>query len=840
MFNELRFPFVAFKDCRTVRRLNSGGGCLKLVGLLIVSLALLQPANEACGQGMRAQVSAGGPYRVQRGKWALVKGGFANTGDEDREVLAVVMPHGAGGVQYGRRLVIPAHCARSSQWPVWVPDQAVKVFEFDYLIFEDPDNERSIKRVAGDTVTRSFSVANPEALNGQQVGFRGLLSSSNESRRDSEALDVLTGVLREEAGYAAMGLPFSAEQIDGYPEALESLAQLVITSQTVHHFPEACDAVRVWTQRGGRTWLLLDQCGVQVAQAILGESLPLTYIDETSSNQMTFEKNPEFAGVQDTERLVEREFEEPVRMVRVLSDAGKTLWTVDGWPAVIELTLGQGTVMLTTVAPEAYVQRAPTTKSLPNARPLFASLFELKPQIVRITDQQLQAAAAGSIGYEVPSRFFAATIMLGFAVCLAGCGVWLLRKDRATSLLWLVPVLALVCALPAVWQGGQSRSVAPPTAIQQQLTEVVPGSTTLAADGMTSVFQPAPATLDVAMHDFAILTPSDAGLDRGQRRIVWTDRGESEWHQLQQDAGIRNYVVRSLARFDKPQVLKMTLDQNGLVGNPRDVAFSGDSDLILASRAADRAAVKVDSDGTLTVTPQDMLAATEFISGTLLSDTQRRRNALYEALFQGEPNEPQYPDRLTLLFWSDPVQQTIVVGDESTRRASSVLTSMPVQLQPPEPGAQVLIPSVLLPYEVVKDETGGFSSAFDNRQRQWQQRENPLITLLKFSLPSACRPFAATTGQLQLRMNAGLRQVRISVGSETELSPVATLESPAGLFTLDLTDAHLRQVAESGALYLKLDVGPLQVTEDEATSSAQDDYWRVERLLLTLGGQRSP
>lgn len=840
MSHEYRFVPGVFKELAAGSWLLSGSGRLLSGPLWTVCLTVLLSASPVNGQGLRAQLGPGGPYRVERGKWALVKGEFANTGDKDVEILAVVMPHGAAGMQYGRRLVIPAHCARSSQWPVKVPNDPVKVFEFDYLVFEDPEDESSIKRVEGDTVNRSFSIANPEALNGQLVGFRGVLTSGHESARDSEALDVLTGVLREEAGYAAMGVSFSADQLDGYPESLESLEQLLITSQTLHHFPEACDAIRVWMQRGGKAWILLDQCGVQVAQALLGESLPLTYIDETSSNAVTFDRNAEHAGLTETDMQLQREFEEPVRMVRVVADAGKTLWTVDGWPAVIELPVGQGTVLLTTVAPETFVQRSPTTKSLPNARPLFSSLFEVKPQVVRVTDQQLQAAAAGSIGYEVPSRLFAAIIMLGFAVSLAGCGVWLLRKDRATTLLWAVPGLALVCAVPAVWQGGQSRSVAPPTAIQQQLTDVIPGCTTLAADGMISVFQPAPTDLVVSMHDYAIMAPDDADADYRQRRIVWTDRGESEWQKLEQDAGIRNYVVRSLVRYEKPQMLEMTLDHKGLVGNPGEVVFSGDSDLILASRSADRAAVKIGSSGVLTVTPDEMLGATEFISGTLLSDAQRRRQSVYEALFQGEPNEPQYPDRLTLLSWSDAAQQTIVVGDEATRRAASVLTAQPVQLQPPQIGTEVLIPPVLLPYEVVRDETGGLSSAYDNRQRQWQQRENPLLTLLKFSVPKACQPFAATGGQLQLRMNAGLRQVRISVGSETQFTQIADLESPAGLFTLDLSAEHLQQVADSGALYLKLDVGPVQAADEDQTSSAQDDYWQVERMLLTLRGQRVP
>ncbi|MEZ6131548.1 MAG: hypothetical protein R3C59_23000 [Planctomycetaceae bacterium] len=802
--------------------------------VVLLWTSVLVPSGR--GQGVQVRVSAGGTGRFQRGHWGLVKANLVNSTDHDREVLAVAIPAFSRGMQYGRRVVIPAGTTRSCQWPVQIPDDPAKSFEFEFLVFDDPDDESSIKRTHGETVTQSFAVVNSEHLSSRPAGYRGLLSSDDETARDAESLRELAEILRQKAGLAPMELLVQEEQLAGYPEALEPLEQLVITSQTLHRFPEACDAVRVWTQRGGRTWVLLDQCGMPSAAALLGDTLPLTEIDETSSNTMTFVASPRDG--QPTPATVSREFDEPVRLVRVIAEAGTVRWTVDGWPAVIELPYGDGTIMLTMVSPEVFLERTPTRQFLPMAQDISNRLFDVAAAVPRVSSEQLGAAAAGSIGYQVPSRFFAGSVMFGFAVALSLCGITLLRNDRAMTLLWGVPALACLCALPAVWVGGRSRNVAPPTAIQQQVSNLAAGQTTLAADGVTSVFQPSPGPLNVTMSDYALLTPVNPDQDRGERRLVWTDVGESSWQKLHQDAGIRDYAARSVQRLPEPEQVWFTFDQTGLVGQFRDPTLAGRSDLVLAGTSADRMAVRQTSDGTLVSTPDNVLAGSEFVTGTLLSDTQKRRSAVYRAMFETEKKNSAYPDQLMLFSWIDQQQSSIRVGDEATRQAGSVLLSQNVELLPPTANTDITIPPVLLPYRTVVDDLGGLSSAFDNRQRTWAPRNMASTTWVKFSVPQVCQPFAASGGTLAIRLHAGSRQVKVSAGARDNAAALSTMDSPAGLFTLRLESQHLQDIAMSGAFFVRLDVSDLQTTEDEDSDITRDDYWKIERMLLTLDGQR--
>jgi hypothetical protein len=811
----------------------------RVFGFIITCLILQGLSHAVAADDIHIGVGIGGLERMTQGNWGLVKGTFANKTDENREVLAVVIPAFGSGIQYSRRVMIPARTLRTCQWPVLIPDRETKSFDFEYLVFENPDGEGPIKRVLGEHVTRSFLVVNPTARTSSSVGYRGLLSSGDESPRDTRFLEELADVLRAESMHKRMGLIFQAKHIDGYPEALECLEQLLITSRTLHQSPAACDAVRVWTQRGGKTWLFVDQTGMDTVRALLGDALPLTRIDETSSNVMKLEINPSEPVGRAPEREVLREFDEPVRMVRVIPEKGRVIWTVDGWPAVIELPFGDGVVFVTTVSPEVFVQLEGGTRSLPCARQIAASLFDAQSTVPRISEDRLAGAAAGLIGYEVPSRLFAGTVMLGFTLLLVLLGTSLLRRDEAMGLLWGVPALACLCATPAIWVGQQTRNVAPETAVQQQVISSVNGQTTLAADGLASVYQPAPGTLAVRMTDFSLLTAKDMTTQSNPRRMVWTDRGESEWQHLDQAAGIRDYRIRSLQRLDRPGSVTATLNKDGIVG--KVTPGSEPSDMILAGLAPERMTARVAADGTFVTTPDDVLASTEFVTGTFLTDVQKQHASVYEGLFSMENQDTPYPSALSLLYFTQLNNPSVTIGGAATRQDGSALVAQTVTLQPPEPNTQFTIPSILLPYQTVFDKGGGMSGAYSNRERTWLSQQRANTTLLEVSLPNVCQPFTATGGRVSIRINAGSRQVKVSVGQRDAPALVRTLDSPAGLFTVDLPAEHLNPAVADGTLYIELDVGEPDLDDaGDVADGAREDNWQVGRIMLTLYGTRAP
>lgn len=782
----------------------------------------------------------GGVKRVLRGQWGLVEGTFTNATDEDQDVLAVVIPANSNGLQYSRRVTVPAMSVRSCQWPVLISDRQVKAFEFEYLLFENAEGSGPIKRTENEHVIRSFVSVNPERRSAQFVGYCGLLNSGREDPRDLQNVEQLATVLRYEIGQESLSRSISAANLDGYPESLECLEQLLVTSKTLHLFPDACDAVRVWTQRGGRTWICLDQTDMPTLQALLGDALPLTRIDETSSNSVTLNIHPDASRAQFPQRTVVREFPEPVRHVRVLADRGKTLWSIDGWPAVIELPFGNGSVIVTTVSPEVFFDLDEGGKTAVCAQEIKGALFISSSTVAAVGHDDLAIAAAASIGYEIPSRFFAGGVMLTFVGVLAIFCLRLLRHDSSQSLLWIVPLLSGVCAIPAVIVGSRSRTVAPPTAVQQLVTAMVPGQNTLAADGVASVFRPEPGVLDVTMTDFSLLVPEGSATDSQVQRLVWTDRGESRWENLRQPVGIRNYSVRSLQRTDQPGRVHVTLDEQGIVGRFEGSLPRQPADFILTGISAERMTVEMAGASTFRGSPDHVLAPSEFVTGTFLTDTQRRRAAVFRQLFQTRGAMRAYPERLTLMYWAESDQRPIHVGDKTTRRIGATLVTQEVTLLPPPIGTDVVIPSPLLPYRAVANAAGGYGGAFSNSSREWQATERPTTAWLEFDVPEVCEPFEALSGTLSIRFNAGGRHVKIMAGRRETPEVLQEFDSPAGLFTLDLQAQHLQTVARTGKLNVQLQIGDAIAAEaDEIAAAQQDDTWKVERMMLTLRGMRT-
>ncbi len=720
-----------------------------------------------------------------------------------------------------------------------IPDHQSKSFDFEYLVFENSDGSGPVQRLRNEQVSRSFSVVNPESRGQLNVGYRGLLMSGEEDPQELKKADAMADAFRTAANNELMAISFRAEDLSGYPESLECLDQLMVTSRTLHQFPEACDAVRVWAQRGGRVWLCLDQTGIATVQALLGDTLPISKIDETSSNSMTLDLSADASPILYPQKQIVREFAEPARLVRVIAEQGHVHWSIDGWPAVIEVPFGRGTVIVTTVSLEVFADLEDKPQVSLCAKQIVDRLFASSKKQAPIGDEDLSAAAAAFIGYEIPSRLFAAVLMFGFVAGVAIVGIVLVRKQASESLLWVVPVLALVCALPAVWSGSRSRSVAPPTAIQQRVSAIVTGQSTLSADGIASVFYPDSRRLEVRMDDFSLMTPIDVASESLPRRMVWTDQGQSHWQNLEQAAGIRNYRVRSLKRLQQPGRLTATINEHGFVGRFESNEASQPSDMILAGTATERMAVRANSDGSFQATSEDLLAPSEFVTGTLLTDVQKQRSAVYEELFMTNALETAYPDRLTLLSWTDSNQQSLQIGDESTRQAGSTLRMQEVTLQAPPIGAELLIPPALLPYRVVMDERGGLSGVYSNPSRKWLGRESALVTLLKFDVPDVCEPFEATAGTVTIRINAGSRPVSISVGTYDSPVLLQKLDSPAGLYELPLSAEHLGSIKATGVVYLRLDVGKTIAGDATEESVERDDGWKVERLMMSLNGVRT-
>lgn len=792
---------------------------------------------------LTATLHAGGTGRFVPARWGVVKGIAVNHTDQPAPVQMVVIPPASDGLQYARTVTVPAHSSLETTWPVRVPPAVGGNIDFQYLVFPGGEDAGVIHRRPDEQMLAVFSALMP--LSGK--GYTGWLATPSATSEENQPVQDLMRTLRYTAQHDQAVVMLQPRELDSQPEALDCLDQLAVSCSTLDQYPDVCEAIRLWNQRGGRLMLFLDRTGPAVAELLLGDALPMTVVGDTSDNTVLLEINPEYRTDSYPVRELRREFEEPVRWLRVAADAGEPIWFVDGWPVALRVTCGAGAAVVTTIAPEVFiVPREHKTDEQPRhelvgsmRRMLETAYASRPPQLLQA--EQITRQAAEQIGYQIPSRGWAAGITLLFPVAGLAAGLWLLRRQRGEALIWLVPVLAILAAIPAVGKGLAVRGVAPTTVIQTQLVQAIPGHAQLVSDGVATVYSPDPQILPLRGEHGAIIEPPADTASRDLRRLLWTSRSTSSWSNLQQPAGINSYPLRHVRRFSAPLDARATFDVNGLTGRLTTADLTQPRDAVAASQTPDRMAVNIQADGRFQVRAADVLSPEQFFQDALLTDEKRQHAEVFAGLFRTGVRSEKFPETPSVLYWADAADSGVRIGDDAARQQQSLLVVQPIRLEAPPLNQTITIPPAWLPFRTVADAQGSFSAVFNNAQRQWDPngREAAGNIRLQFDVPSVCLPFAAQSADVNLRIRAGSRTVTVRMGTPDNLQVVQQLNSPVGAFRFEVPADVLRNSIRDGQTWLELQVSELAAsTEGEPASGEQDDAWVIERLLLTLQGQR--
>ena len=304
-------------------------------------------------------------------------------------------------------------------------------------------------------------------------------------------------------------------------------------------------------------------------------------------------------------------------------------------------------------------------------------------------------------------------------------------------------------------------------------------------------------------------------------------------------AGTTTYPQRAVQRLNQPLGAAVSLHDEGLRIHINNAETLQPEDVILASTSPDRMAVRREGDE-FRSEPADVLAEGTISKETLLDQTQVLRADQYASVFRSTRLLGRFPDRPTLFFWTRQFEPTLRPAEDDYRTLTSTLVSLPIDLQVPPADVVVTIPPTLLPYYLVPDTDGAISSAY-NTKTGWAEKELAGRTVLKFDLPEQVRPFEFEDSELQLRILAGSRTVKVETGRLHEMSEVDTLESPVTTVSIRLPAESLNDRPHGDSVLLRISVSALQ--SDGGTNKLnveQDDVWKIERVLLTVRGRRVP
>ncbi len=842
-----RLPDRSFQLLRCLRILPV------LIAVSVASLCTALNADEAKAsklsdnkprESLNVQMSQAGIGRFRPEHWGMVKGLIGNASDRPVTSLTVVTPAGSEGLQFARQLTLPPKVVFESCWPVYVREaKAAGGVEFEYLYFPDGQDDGVIRREAHSSEIPSFHGMTQIDL----LPLSGLLGATGSDLEDDTPVYHLMGVMRY-AAIANKGVTaINSAEITADPECLDAMDQIAVTNRELAGFPQACEALRAWVLRGGRLMIAADLTGPDLVKTLLGDSLPMTMVGETTANALTLEINPEYPQSQYPVRSVARDYPEPVRYLRVVPEQCEKIWTVDGWPVAMAKSIGRGSVLVTTISAKVFLDPTkyenlshPFHALIPSSRRMQEVMFTKRPtSIIDGTVASDQAAAL--IGYRIPSRNVAVLLLAIFPVAMLVAGLLLQKRNSGERLIIAVPALAIIAALPAAMVGFQIRNVAPATVIESVVINSSQGFTDLPADGFASVFVPSPRDLGISAENGTRLDALKDNTNSDYRRMTWHGPGDVSWGKFLQPAGLRTYPLTSARRLGKPLRVQATLNESGLTGTLQAQEGMTPGDPILAGMNRENLALDLDDSGLLRGTPDNALLSGQYFRSSLLSDDERYRTVLLNSVFnstQGLQGAP-FPSEPSVLFWDKSDSEVLHFEGDDIRRQRAVLVVHPLDLYPPEAGKPFLIPPQLLTYRSVVNDDGGIGSSYVNLRRVWQPQESASKTMLEFQIPEACRPLVPESGELKLLIRAGSRFVKILSGDRSNMQMIAELTSPLGMQSVSIPGELIQSTCLQGQLFLQIQVSDIdsEMKSDDMTGE-QDDSWQIERVLLTLKGQR--
>jgi len=776
------------------------------------------------------------------GRWGVAKASFVNPGDTPTSNLLVVTPEGSEGLQYARKIEIPAGAAFDSIWPVRVSNKAVNGnSEFQYLHFPGGVDDGVIRHQQFDGQIPTFT----GIVRNGPAGLSGWISDFNQPTGADDGIQQMLSAMRLEKYGDQTILPSPAWDLTERTECLDSLDNLAVSDPELKRFPQACESIRLWVQRGGRLLILLDCTGSEVADLLIGDCLPLNVVGETTTNKVQLDLNPDYPLNQYPVRTVTREFQEPIRYVRVIPEAGETIWSVDGWPVAIRARLGSGCVVVTTISASVFVQQQSTTPGkesthgiIASSRRMHEALFNPRPEPL-ISESVAAKLAAEKIGYEIPSKRVALMFLMVFPVTLTVVCIVFQRRGEGQHIVWALPAVAVLAAIPAVAFGLRIRAVAPPTIIETRVIQSSPGQSRLASDGYATVYVPEPTNLRVISATGARLDVPAEVTNRDYKRLVWSGPAESSWENLNQTTGLRTFPVQAVRELKSPWRALATFDENGIIGQLIIDDPAVMTDPLLVGAGADHMALTLDRKGEFRGGASDVLPPGQFAKSALVSEEQVYRASLLESVFSSGSRLEPFPAESSLLFWDESQEPDLEIGNDSARRKRSTLIVQTLALQPPETGRMITIPSPLLPFRSIATSVGSFSGAFDNTRRYWLPQESPGLILLEFQIPSVCVPLQVEAADVLLLIHAPSRVVTAESGPRDSLQRVAEIKSPLGTQSISLPVELIRESGLAGRLYLQISVSGLDASlKSDSLTGEQDDSWQIKRVSLTLKGRR--
>lgn len=612
------------------------------------------------------------------------------------------------------------------------------------------------------------------------------------------------------------------------PESLDGVDVFILAGNRLGNDPAGAAALRRWVHQGGRLWVMLDRVDPEVLAPLLGDD-PLTTVDRVGLTTVRLRGSGDGGAAESVQ-----DHEQPVPLVRVIPSPGdRVLATVDGWPAAFSRRVGRGKIVFTALGGRGWhrpriardgASPFATIKDFPIPLPPAAVLSkELHPpnEADPLPPEVFQPMLTEEIGYAVVGRGTAAALLAGFVALLAAVGFGLRRSRHPVLLGAMIPVVAGFAAVAFVALGERSRQTIPPTVGLAALVDPVPGSDESVVSGMYAVYRPTSGPAPLGTQAGAKLGLDAEGLEGQTRMRVESDTDAWHWDGLALPAGARTGSFRATVKMGKISAVAR-FGPDGIEGKLSAGAFQNLGDAIISMRTREPAAVRFGSEGTFQSGAADNLPVGQFSPGTVLTDRQQQRQAIYRQLHTG--TGPRHLEgRDLLLVWADSTDVPIL-RDEGARIVGSSLLAVPLEFERTAPDTPVTLPRGSVPYRRLAD---------GKPLPMTMTAPYGVDMRLRFQMPASVLPLKVEKATLFVHARTPFRKFTVSGGKDGK-QPLHRADAPVEPMRIEITDASLLQLDDQGGLFLSVAIG------EAAAGGDSDTAWKIESLSLEVTGRTAP
>ncbi len=822
--------------------------CLVLAAAGVFGAGVPSAAAEESGEAAVVSARIGPPAGIRRLRpetWGLVGLNVLNGGDRPADVMATMYFRGDPSLQYARRLWVPPRSKRYSWCPLLPPRSIAPETpgpspeptqaEVKSLLFDRSGPTEEFVRNRSETVLRSRLLPIHHSRPTTAVVTDRGADDPAKASEDDAALEVVS-VSRRSAGLSPAVVDLYEDFLPPIEESLDGLDQLVLASDHLADDAAARGAVRRWLLGGGRLWIMLDQVEPETVELLLGEAFRCRVVDRVGLTRVVTEGvSPDAQG----SRGQPRDFEQPVDLVRVLAPDAEVIFAVNGWPAAFWHRVGKGEVLFTTLGAAGWI-RSPGYGAPPSVATKPLEFLGLR--LFRRRDPPLleplawEAYLSEQIGYRIVGRGFVAGVLGAFCLALWGTGAWLGRRNRLERMAWIGPLAAAIATLALAVTGSLARHRVPPTVAVAQLAEVDPRSHDVRITGLLAMYNRGPSRGPLGVRRGGLFSPDMTGLGSTTRRMVWTDLDRWHWEHLPLPAGVRTAPFAYATKLARPIEARAAFGPDGLTGTLDAVPFGGLADAVIATPSHGNLSIELETNGRLHAGAGDVLAPGQFVAASVLSDEQRRRQAIYAQVLGGKL-PAGFPDRPTLLAWARPLDMQFTFPDQAAR-AGSALLAVPLEIERTPPGTRVVVPSPFLDCRSVRGPLRERSAVYSNATHEWIELRTSGEAYLRFQVPEQVLPVRLDRARLMLRINAPSRKVQLLGYAGQGWVSLATWNSPVGGFPLEITDPELLELDDRGGFSLGITVADDR-SPDAGTGpiNVLGSAWKIESVELEVTGE---